>query len=46
MTATKQTKAFYNTQIPSDWELKHFEDVADIDRESLNGNTPKEYEFD
>lgn len=45
-TETKHTKAFYNTEIPSDWEVKHFEDVADIDKESLNGNTPKDYEFD
>jgi type I restriction enzyme S subunit len=32
--------------IPSDWEVKHFEDVADIDKESLKGNTSKDYEFD
>lgn len=46
MAETKNTKAFYNTEIPSDWEVKHFEDVADIDRDSLNGSTPKDYEFD
>jgi len=46
MAATKNTKAFYNTEIPSDWEVSHFEDVADIDKESLNGSTPKDYEFD
>ena len=46
MAATKNTKAFYNTEIPSDWEVKHFEDVADIDRDSLNGSTPKDYKFD
>ncbi|HAD13039.1 MAG TPA: hypothetical protein DCF33_11460, partial [Saprospirales bacterium] len=45
-TEMKNTKAFGNTEIPSDWVVKHFADVADIDRESLNGNTPKEYEFD
>jgi type I restriction enzyme S subunit len=45
-TDTKNTKAFYNTEIPSDWEIKHFEDVADIDIESLSGSTPKDYEFD
>lgn len=45
-TETKNTKAFYNTEIPSDWDVKHFEDVADIDRDSLNGSTPKDYEFD
>lgn len=44
--ATKNTKPFYNTEIPSDWEVKRFEDVVDIDKESLNGNTPKDYEFD
>lgn len=33
-------------QIPCDWEVKHFEDVAEIDKESLNGNTSKDYEFD
>lgn len=31
---------------PSDWEVKHFEEVADIDRECLNGSTPKDYEFE
>lgn len=46
MAETKNTKAFYNTEIPSDWEVKHFEDVADIDRDSLNGSTPKDYKFD
>lgn len=46
MAETKNTKAFYNIEIPSDWAVKHFEDVADIDIASLNGNTPKEYEFD
>lgn len=46
MGETKKTKAFYNTVIPSDWEVNHFEDVADIDSDSLNGSTPKDYEFD
>jgi len=46
MIETKSAKAFYNTEIPSDWEVKHFEDVAAIDKESLKGNTPKDYEFD
>lgn len=32
--------------IPNDWEVKHFGDVSDIDKESLNSNTPKDYEFD
>ncbi len=35
-----------NNEIPSDWDVKHFEDVADIDKESLNANTPNDYEFD
>lgn len=46
MSKKLNTKPFYNSTIPSDWEVKHFEDVADIDKESLNGNTPKDYEFD
>ncbi|MCU0472099.1 MAG: restriction endonuclease subunit S [Bacteroidales bacterium] len=33
-------------KIPDDWEVKHFEDVADIDNESLNSLTAKDYEFD
>lgn len=33
-------------KIPDDWEVKHFEDVADIDTESLNSITSKDYEFD
>jgi len=40
------TKPFYNTTIPSDWEIKHFEDIASIDKNSLNGKTDKDYEFD
>lgn len=42
----KNTQPFYNTTIPSDWEVKHFEEVAEIDKDSLKGNTPKDYEFD
>lgn len=45
-TETKKTKAFYNPEIPSDWEVKKFEDVADIDKESLSSSTSKDYEFD
>ncbi|MCJ7449026.1 MAG: restriction endonuclease subunit S [Bacteroidales bacterium] len=33
-------------KIPGDWDVKHFEDVTDIDKESLNGSTSKDYEFD
>jgi type I restriction enzyme S subunit len=32
--------------IPIDWDIKHLEDVTDIDKDSLNGNTPSDYEFD
>jgi len=32
--------------IPSNWELKHFEDISYIDYDSLSGNTPKDYSFD
>lgn len=32
--------------IPNDWEIVRFIDVADIDKESLNGDTPKDYSFD
>jgi type I restriction enzyme S subunit len=46
MNETENTKKVYNTGIPRDWDVKHFEDVADIDNESLNGSTPKDYEFD
>lgn len=40
------TEPFYNTIIPSDWEVKHFKDIALIDKNSLNGQTDKDYEFD
>ena len=33
-------------KIPGDWEVKHFEDIADIDKESLNSSTSKDYKFD
>lgn len=46
MDKTKQTKNFQNTTIPSDWEVKHFGDIADIDKISLKSNTPEDYEFD
>ncbi|MCK0125263.1 restriction endonuclease subunit S [Gelidibacter sp. F2691] len=46
MNKTIQTKAFQNTTIPSDWEVKSFEDIADIDKISLKSNTPEDYEFD
>jgi len=42
----KNTKPFYNTVIPNDWEVKCFEDIADIDKESLNGKTENDYEFE
>lgn len=40
------TKPFYNIEIPEGWEVMHFEDIADIDKESLNVSTSKDYEFD
>lgn len=46
MSSKSHTKPFYNATIPSDWEVRHFEDVADIDKDSLNRNTAKDYEFD
>src|SRR5690554_49394 len=46
MDKTKRTKTFQNTTIPWDWEVKHFENIADIDKKSLKSNTPKDYEFD
>jgi len=46
MAKSTMAKPFYNVAIPSDWEVKHFEDVADIDKESLNSNIDKGYEFD
>jgi len=32
--------------LPKGWEVKRFVDIADIDKESLGSNTPKDYEFD
>ncbi len=46
MTDSKNTKPFYNSTIPSDWEITQFQDVAFIDKENLNANTPSDYEFD
>lgn len=33
-------------KIPSDWEVRHFEDIAVIDKDSLKVNTPKDYQFE
>jgi len=33
-------KMLFDNGIPNDWELKHFEDVADIDKDSLSGMRP------
>lgn len=46
MTDTKHTTAFDHAEIPEGWVVKRFDDVADIDKESLNSNTPKDYKFD
>jgi type I restriction enzyme S subunit len=43
---SKNSKPFSNSTIPSDWMVMHFEDVAEIDKDCLNGNTPKDYSFD
>lgn len=32
--------------IPDEWEMKHLEDISDIDKFCLNGDTPEEYAFD
>ncbi len=32
--------------LPSDWEVVHVEDVALVDKESLNGNTDPDYTFE
>lgn len=48
-TTTKHTTQYKNSPlglIPEDWEVKHFEDVSDIDKNSLKGNTSEDYEFD
>nr|WP_284046785.1 restriction endonuclease subunit S [Gelidibacter japonicus] len=42
----KHTKTFQKITIPSDWEVKHFGDIANIDKTSLKSNTPEDYEFD
>jgi type I restriction enzyme S subunit len=44
--ANSENPASDKWEIPGDWEVKHFEDVADIDKESLKSNTPNDYEFD
>jgi len=41
-----KNKTFYNTTIPDDWMEMHFEEIVDVDKESLNGKTAKDYEFD
>ena len=43
---TKNNLLLIKIPLPSDWEVKHFEDVAEIDRECLNGSTSKDYEFE
>lgn len=45
MARKRQEKGLIKIKIPEDWEIKHFEDVTDIDSESLNGDTPDDYEF-
>ncbi len=43
---TEMGKVFFNKEIPSDWDIKKFEDIAEIDKESLKSSTSKDYEFD
>ncbi|MBL7839399.1 MAG: restriction endonuclease subunit S [Cyclobacteriaceae bacterium] len=31
--------------IPKEWEVYHFEDIADIDKNTLSGSTKKDYRF-
>ncbi|MDW8517108.1 restriction endonuclease subunit S [Priestia flexa] len=32
-------------KIPRDWEVKKINEIADVNKENLSGNTPAEYEF-
>jgi type I restriction enzyme S subunit len=49
-TITPHTQTAYKDtpigKIPADWEVKKLGEVADIDKESLSSNTPKDYKFD
>ncbi|GBL34690.1 hypothetical protein EMGBS15_02850 [Filimonas sp.] len=36
ITATKNTKAFYNTEIPSDWEIVEIGDIMIIKKDLLS----------
>lgn len=49
-TTTPHTQTAYKDtpigKIPADWEVKKLGEVADIDKESLSSNTPKDYKFD
>jgi len=49
-TTTPHTQIAYKDtpigKIPADWEVKKLGEVADIDKESLSSNTPKDYKFD
>lgn len=31
--------------IPEEWEVKHFEEISDIDKRSLNGTVSEDYQF-
>jgi type I restriction enzyme S subunit len=35
-----------NLSVPQDWDIKQLKEIAEIDQESLNGNHPKDYEFE
>ncbi|MFZ2864513.1 MAG: restriction endonuclease subunit S [Ignavibacteriaceae bacterium] len=46
MEIPNKNKYLLTELIPKDWEVSHFENIADIDKESLNGDIPLGYEFD
>ena len=39
------SQRYFNIDIPISWDIKRFEDIADIDKESLSKSTSKDYEF-
>lgn len=46
MKELKNKKSIYGSEIPEDWEVKRFEEISVIDKESLKANTPINYKFD
>lgn len=39
------SQRYFNIDIPISWDIKRFEDIADINKESLSKSTSKDYEF-